>query len=206
MRSLVSPCEALCELASLCAPVLCAYLHPSCRHIIAFLHPRVHVCVCVCVCVFVRVCECVRARCCAGAHTWWCMLEKIEMIEVCGWGGVVQVYRAEWRMPCAVKKMKGRISKEQMTEFVREVPPLSLLYVACMHARSCACKHGSKGEGSLSFHGSNASLHHAMPPHAGTSRQPVLPCTLCCHPARTMLPVSERPPMRATCQAWQAKR
>ena len=80
---------------------------------------------------------------------------------------MVQVYRAEWRMPCAVKKMKGRISKEQMTEFVREVPPLSLLYVACMLARSCACKHGSKGEGSLSLHGSNASLHHAMPPHAG---------------------------------------
>jgi hypothetical protein len=65
MRSLVSPCEALCELASLCAPVLCAYLHPSCRHIIAFLHPRVHVCVCVCVCACVSVCARALLRRCA---------------------------------------------------------------------------------------------------------------------------------------------
>ena len=37
-----------------------------------------------------------------------------------GSGSFADVYRAEWRMPCAVKKMKGRISKEMMTEFVRE--------------------------------------------------------------------------------------
>ena len=37
-----------------------------------------------------------------------------------GSGSFADVYRAEWRMPCAIKKMKGRLSKEQMTEFVRE--------------------------------------------------------------------------------------
>jgi serine/threonine protein kinase len=41
-------------------------------------------------------------------------------LSLLGSGSFADVYRAEWRMPCAVKKMKGRISKEMMTEFVRE--------------------------------------------------------------------------------------
>ena len=45
---------------------------------------------------------------------------ELTMGNVLGSGSFADVYRAEWRMPCAVKKMKGRISKEQMTEFVRE--------------------------------------------------------------------------------------
>ena len=31
-----------------------------------------------------------------------------------GSGSFADVYRAEWRMPCAIKKMKGRLSKEQV--------------------------------------------------------------------------------------------
>ena len=49
----------------------------------------------------------------------------------------VQVYRAEWRMPCAVKKMKGRISKEQMTEFVREVLLHLLPFYLCRRCYLC---------------------------------------------------------------------
>ena len=49
---------------------------------------------------------------------------KIEFAELTlgallGSGSFADVYRAEWRMPCAVKKMKG-ISREQAAEFVRE--------------------------------------------------------------------------------------
>jgi serine/threonine protein kinase len=45
---------------------------------------------------------------------------ELTLGSLLGSGSFADVYRAEWRMPCAVKKMKGRISKEQMTEFVRE--------------------------------------------------------------------------------------
>jgi len=45
---------------------------------------------------------------------------ELTMGSLLGSGSFADVYRAEWRMPCAVKKMKGRISKEMMTEFVRE--------------------------------------------------------------------------------------
>eukprot|EP00285_Hemiselmis_virescens_P012420 CAMPEP_0173386716 /NCGR_PEP_ID=MMETSP1356-20130122/9303_1 /TAXON_ID=77927 ORGANISM="Hemiselmis virescens, Strain PCC157" /NCGR_SAMPLE_ID=MMETSP1356 /ASSEMBLY_ACC=CAM_ASM_000847 /LENGTH=333 /DNA_ID=CAMNT_0014343053 /DNA_START=26 /DNA_END=1023 /DNA_ORIENTATION=+ len=45
---------------------------------------------------------------------------ELSLGSLLGSGSFADVYRAEWRMPCAVKKMKGRISKEQMTEFVRE--------------------------------------------------------------------------------------
>ena len=44
----------------------------------------------------------------------------ISLGSMLGSGSFADVYRSEWRMPCAVKKMKGRLSKEQMTEFVRE--------------------------------------------------------------------------------------
>ena len=115
------------------------------------------------------------------------------------------MYRAEWRMPCAVKKMKGRISKEQMTEFVREVLPLSLLDVACMHARSCACMHGSRGKWGPCLHGSKRSLpkgacHHAMPPHAGIAPACLALPSLLPSCKRTMLTVSARPPTRTPCQ------
>ena len=50
-------------------------------------------------------------------------------------------------MPCAVKKMKGRISKEQMTEFVREVcfalgrcvSCVRALRIVCMGCFACVC-------------------------------------------------------------------
>ena len=45
---------------------------------------------------------------------------ELTLGSLLGSGSFADVYRAEWRMACAVKKMKGRISKEQMTEFVRE--------------------------------------------------------------------------------------
>ena len=61
----------------------------------------------------------------------------------------MQVYRAEWRMPCAVKKMKGRISKEQMTEFVREVllplPARAAALRVCM-AAAAVHAHGMPAE------------------------------------------------------------
>ena len=38
-----------------------------------------------------------------------------DLSEAAGW--------QEWRVPCAIKKMKGRLTKEQMTEFVREGQP-----------------------------------------------------------------------------------
>jgi len=46
--------------------------------------------------------------------------QELTLGTLLGSGSFADVYRAEWRMPCAVKKMKGRISKEQMAEFVRE--------------------------------------------------------------------------------------
>lgn len=126
----------------------------------------------------------------------------------------MQVYRAEWRMPCAVKKMKGRISKEQMTEFVREVLPLSLLDVACMHARSCACMHGSRGKWGPCLHGSKRSLskgacHHAMPPHAAACwHRASLPClALVAAILQTHNAHSERTATyEDTLPTWQAKR
>ena len=45
---------------------------------------------------------------------------ELTLGTLLGSGSFADVYRAEWRMPCAVKKMKGKMSKEQMTEFIRE--------------------------------------------------------------------------------------
>lgn len=68
---------------------------------------------------------------------------ELTLGSLLGSGSFADVYRAEWRMPCAVKKMKGRISKEQMAEFVREVRERSVrVSVECVESIDCllCCK------------------------------------------------------------------
>ena len=69
---------------------------------------------------------------------------ELTLGSLLGSGSFADVYRAEWRMPCAVKKMKGRISKEQMTEFVREGEMMRSLKHpgVCRGAGGCVCGGG----------------------------------------------------------------
>lgn len=46
--------------------------------------------------------------------------EQLSLSTQLGAGSFAEVFKAEWRLPCAVKKLRGQFSREQMAEFARE--------------------------------------------------------------------------------------
>mmetsp|Transcript_50183 Transcript_50183/g.117859 ORF Transcript_50183/g.117859 Transcript_50183/m.117859 type:complete len:490 (-) Transcript_50183:109-1578(-) len=47
-------------------------------------------------------------------------VKELDVGALIGTGSFAEVFKGEWRLPCAIKKMKGSLSREQMAEFARE--------------------------------------------------------------------------------------